>query len=309
MNIVFIIDQVYMHGGIERVLSIKANYLAQRLDNKISILTSEQRNKVPCYNFDDAIIFQDLRVNYFRDKSYFHPLNLLKAIKHLFRLRKVINQISPDIVVVCSHSTDTHFVPFINRTIPKIKEFHYSKFIEEMKRDKKGITFKKIYFKITDYVESKYNRLVILNPDESKYYKSDNTVVIPNPLTFFPKEVSNLSNKVIISAGRIAPVKGYDLLIDIWKIASENIPDWKLHIYGDGNIDYIAQLQSKIDEANLQDTIILKGSTNDIKSKMLGGSIFVMTSLNECFPLVLLEAQACGYPLFHLIAQMGQEIS
>ena len=30
----------------------------------------------------------------------------------------------------------------------------------------------KIYFKITDYVESKYNRLVILNPDESKYYKS-----------------------------------------------------------------------------------------------------------------------------------------
>ena len=297
MNIVFIIDQVYLHGGIERVLSIKANYLAQQLDNKISIMTSEQRNKVPCYNFDDAIIFQDLRVNYFRDKSYFHPLNLLKAIKHLISLRKVINQISPDILVVCSHSTDTHFVPFINRTIPKIKEFHYSKFIEEMKRDKKGITFKKIYFKITDYVESKYNRLVILNPDESKYYKSDNTVVIPNPLTFFPKEVSNLSNKVIISAGRIAPVKGYDLLIDIWKIASENIPDWKLHIYGDGNIDYIAQLQSKIDEANLQDTIILKGSTNDIKSKMLNASIFVMTSLNECFPLVLLEAQACGLPI------------
>lgn len=305
MNIVFIIDQVYLHGGIERVLSIKANYLAQQLDNKISILTSEQRNKVPCYNFDDTIVFQDLRVNYFRDKSYFHPLNLLKAIKHLFRLRKVINQISPDIVVVCSHSTDTHFVPFINTTIPKIKEFHYSKFIEEKKRDKKGITFKKIYFKITDYVESKYNRLVILNPDESKYYKSDNTIVIPNPLTFFPKEVSYLSNKVIISAGRIAPVKGYDLLIDIWKIASENIPDWKLHIYGDGNIDYIAQLQSKIDEANLQDTIILKGSTKDIKSKMLNASIFVMTSHNECFPLVLLEAQACGLPIISFDSPNG----
>ncbi|MCL6295004.1 glycosyltransferase family 4 protein [Jejuia spongiicola] len=297
MNIVFIIDQVYMHGGIERVLSIKANYLAKNLDNKISILTTEQQKKKPCYSFNENIFFQDLSINYFRNKSYFHPLNLLKSIKHLFRLKQVVNKLSPDIVVVCSHSTDTHFVPFINRTVPKIKEFHYSKFIEEKKRNKKGITFKKIFFKITDYVESKYNRLVILNPDESKYYKSNNTIVIPNPLTFFPKEVSKLSNKIIISAGRIAPVKGYDLLIDIWKIASKNIPDWELHIYGDGNIDYIAQLQRKIDEANLKETIILKGSTSDIKSKMLNASIFAMTSHNECFPLVLLEAQACGLPI------------
>ncbi|MFH6769258.1 glycosyltransferase family 4 protein [Gaetbulibacter aquiaggeris] len=297
MNIVFIIDQVYRHGGIERVLSIKANYFAKNRDNKISILTTEQKHKKPCYNFDDLIFFQDLSINYFRDKSYFHPLNLLKSIKHLFRLRKVINQIAPDIVVVCSHSTDTHFVPFINKSIPKIKEFHYSKFIEEKKRNKKGITFKKLFFLITDYVESKYNRLVILNPDETKYYKSDNTIVIPNPLTFFPYEVSNLSNKIIISAGRIAPVKGYDLLIDIWGIARTNIPNWKLHIYGDGNIDYIAQLQRKIDKANLQESIILKGSTNEVKNKMLGASIFVMTSHNECFPLVLLEAQACGLPI------------
>ncbi len=297
MNIVFVIDQVYMHGGIERVLSIKANYLAENLDNKISILTTEQQNKKPCYNFNTNIFFKDLGVNYFRNKSYFHPLNLLKSIKHLFRLQKVIAQLQPDVVVVCSHSTDTHFVPFINKTIPKIKEFHYSKFIEEKKRNKKGITLKKMFFKVTDYVESKYNRLVILNPDESKYYKSDNTIVIPNPLTFFPKEVSNLSNKVIISAGRIAPVKGYDSLIDIWSIASKSIPDWVLHIYGDGNIDYIAQLQSKIDKANLQNTIILKGSTNNIKSKMLDASIFVMSSHNECFPLVLLEAQACGLPI------------
>ena len=30
---------------------------------------------------------------------------------------------------------------------------------------------------------------------------------------------------------------------------------------------------------------------------MLKSSIYAMTSLNECFPLVLLEAQACGLPI------------
>ena len=43
--------------------------------------------------------------------------------------------------------------------------------------------------------------------------------------------------------------------------------------------------------------IFLKGSTSDIQEKMINASIFAMTSHNECFPLVLLEAQACGLPI------------
>ncbi|MCF7560775.1 glycosyltransferase family 4 protein [Sabulilitoribacter multivorans] len=297
MKIVFIIDQVYLHGGIERVLSIKANYLSQLDYNQISIITTEQRNKKPCYTFNNNIIFKDLKINYCRSKSYFHPLNLLKSIKHIFRLKKTIKNINPDVVVVCSHSSDTYFVPFINKSIPKIKEFHYSKSIEENKRNKHGITLKKLFFSFTDYVEKKYDKIIILNPDESKYYKSNNTIVIPNPLTFFPEKVSNLNSKIIISAGRIAPVKGYDKLIDIWANASKKLPEWELHIYGDGNSIYLKQLRDKIGALNLQDTLSLKGSTDNIEAKMLNASIYVMTSHNECFPLVLLEAQACGLPI------------
>src|SRR5690606_12971472 len=53
----------------------------------------------------------------------------------------------------------------------------------------------------------------------------------------------------------------------------------------------------KIIQYNLQDSIKLCGSTNNIAEKMLESSIYVMTSHNECFPLVLLEAQACGLPI------------
>ncbi len=297
MRIVFIIDQVYLHGGIERVLSIKANYFASQKGYEVFILTTEQKNKEACYHFDQNIVFEDLDVNYNRSKAYFHPVNLLKLPRHISKTKKAIRKIKPDVVVVCSHSTDTYFVPFINKKIPKVKEFHYSKFIEEYKRKNPGNLFKKLFLRFADYVETKYDTLVILNKDEDAYYESDNTTVIPNPLTFYPDNVSTLESKKVISAGRIAQVKGYDLLVDIWAKLMEKNDSWTLHIYGKGLPEYEKQLQKQINDKGLQNSVFLEGSTDDIQGKMNSSSIFAMTSHNECFPLVLLEAQACGLPI------------
>ncbi|WP_024769151.1 glycosyltransferase family 4 protein [Aquimarina macrocephali] len=294
MKIAFIIDQVYLHGGIERVLSIKANYFASQKEHEVYIITTEQKKQNPCYLFNDNVIFKDLEVNYNRKKSYFHPVNLLKLPGHIRKTRSALKKINPEVVVVCSHSVDTYFVPFIFKNVPKLKEFHYSRFIEKNKRTSSSF-FKKLFFKFTDYVETKYDRLIILNKDESAYYKSNNIQVIPNPLTFYPDTVSDLSNKRCITAGRIAPVKGYDILIDIWKELKET--GWNLDIYGSGVPEYVQKLQGQIDELNLGDTVTLKGSTDKIQKEMLDSSVFLMTSHNECFPLVLLEAQACGLPI------------
>src|SRR5690606_13843037 len=203
---------------------------------------------------------------------------------------KVVKSVKPDVIVVCSHSTDTYFMPFICKTIPKVKEFHYSKFIEKNKRENPSSLFKKNFLKFADYVETKYEKVVVLNPDEQKYYKSNNTVVIPNPLTFFPDNTADLSQTIAITAGRIAPVKGYDILVDVWSEVNKKHPEWKLNIYGDGELNYLENLKNKIIQYNLQDSIKLCGSTNNIAEKMLESPIYVMTSHNECFPLVLLEA-------------------
>lgn len=297
MKIVFIIDQVFRHGGIERVLSIKANYLSSIKANEIHIITTEQNHKKACYKFNSEIFFQDLNINYYKNKSYFHPKNLFKIPSHISKLKAVLKKIAPDIVVVCSHSTDTYFIPFIKKEIPKVKEFHYSKFIEIDKRKNASGIIKKWFFKFADFVETKYDKLVVLNADEANYYKSNNIITIPNPLTFFPETVSNLKNNVVISAGRIAHVKRYDLLIDIWELVNKKNKEWQLHIYGEGEKKYISFLQDKIDSKKLSNHVFLKGATDQIKDKMLHSSLFVMTSENECFPLVLLEAQSCGLPI------------
>lgn len=296
MKIVFIIDQVFRHGGIERVLSIKANNLANQ-GHSIYILTTEQGLKKPCYSFNPNICFKDLGINYKRSKSYFHPINLLKLPKHVFKTQRTLKNVNPDVVVVCSHSVDTFFVPFINRAIPKVKEFHFSKAIEAVHRQKSSKSKKAYFLKFADFVESKYDKLVVLNPDEANYYKSPNVAIIPNPLTFYPDKISNADNPIVISAGRMAHVKRFDVLIDIWKLVHHKNKNWQLHIYGEGDPEYIKMLHNKIKDAELTNQIILKGATDQIQNKMLHSSLFVMTSDNECFPLVLLEAQACGLPI------------
>ena len=295
MNIIFVIDQVYLHGGIERVLSIKANFLANQKANNIYIITSEQKGNSNCYEFSSNIHFQDLSINYNRSKSFFHPKNLVKIPLHIFKIKKAIKKIKPEVIIMCSHSTDTYFMPFIAKKIPKVKEFHFSKSTEALHRINGTNFWKSYFYKFSDFVESKYDTLVVLNKDEVSYFKTNNTIIIPNPLTFFPNKVSKLSQPIAIAAGRIAPVKQFEVLIDIWEEVSKKNSSWKLFIYGSGDPMYIELLQERINIKKLSNQVFLKEATSNIQNKMLSSSLFVMTSKNECFPLVLLDICTPGW--------------
>lgn len=298
MKIVFVIDQVYLHGGIERILSIKANYFSDQKNDEVHIVTTEQKGNAPCYPFSDKITFKDIGINYERKKSYYHPTNLKKLPIHFLRLRSYIKKVSPDVVVVCSHSTDTYFVPFLCKKVPKVKEFHYSKYFEETDKKETKSKFQSRFYRFTEYVEKKYDSIVVLNKDERQYYPSDNVFVIPNPLTFFPDKVADVkNNKTIICAGRVAQVKGFDNLIDIWKQIYQEFPDWKIEIYGSGTKEYETYLAEKVKENNLEKSLFLMGATDDVRGKMQNAAIYAMTSHTECFPLVLLEAQSSGLPV------------
>ncbi|MCB0747984.1 MAG: glycosyltransferase family 4 protein [Ignavibacteriae bacterium] len=297
MRIIFVIDQTYTHGGIQRMLSIKANYFVRKNNYEVIVITSEQKELSPCYEFDSKIRFIDLDINYERFKSYYNPINLFKIPNHILKLKKVLKKLTPDLVIVCNHGTETFFMPFIEKNIPKIKEFHFSKSIEKSSRENSKNLIKKNYFRFSDYIEGKYNRLIILNSEEKKYYKSNNVKIIPNPVTFFPNSVSTQTQNIAIAVGRIAPVKGFDILIDIWKLIYCKVKTWELHIYGEGEKEYMDILMLKIKNAGLENVVFFKGQTDKVKEKMLEASVYVMTSHNECFPLVLLEAQACGLPI------------
>ena len=295
MKIAYYTDQIYLHGGIEKVLSQKLNYLSKLEDNEVYLITSEQKNKPFCYNISKKIKHFDLGVNYNRNLSYYNFNNLLKLPKHIYSLSLLLKNIRPDVLVVCNYSFDFYFIPFAAKGMKIIKEFHSSRYNYKFEMNNSTLKNKFLYV-LNNWVEEKYNHLVILNKDEKIYFKSKNTVVIPNAAIKSNTKINSERKNIIISAGRIAHVKQFDHLINAWNLIEKKFPEWEVHIYGQGDLNLLAELEDLIISLSMKN-IHFKGVTDELNQKMQEASIYALTSSTECFPMVLLEALSSGLPV------------
>lgn len=295
MVIVYYTDQVYLHGGIEKVLAQKMNYLSEMATNRIYLITLEQRENPFCYPISDKVIHIDLGINYERNISYLSGSNLSKLPRHIFRLRKQLDIIRPDFLVVCNYGFDFYFIPFVTKGIVTIKEFHSSRY-NYLTTFRKNSGINKVIYILNNIVEKRYDKIVVLNKHEKQFYNSKNIVVIPNPAPRLERHDVIERKNIIIAAGRMAEVKQFDHLIQAWGLLAKSHLDWEVHIYGGGDENMSRRLKRMIEDLGLN-TIHLKGETSSLSSKMQEASIYVLTSLTECFPMVLLEALSYGLPV------------
>lgn len=293
MKIVYYTDQLYLHGGIEKMLTQKLNYFVKQPGFEVHLITTEQKGNQFCYPISEDVIHYDLGVNYERTKSYFSSVNLRKVPKHIKKLNSKLNGIEPDILVACNYAFDFYFIPFISGKIKAIKEYHSSRYdIENRKSSTKGF----LMFRIDEFINSKYDKIAVLNKDEEKHYTSNNTIIIPNSISTGNEIYKNQRENTIIAAGRIAPVKQFDHLIKAWSIIAKDNPDWKVNIYGDGSDVLEIKLKTLIQELEVPN-IRLVGATSNLDRVMQKSSIFALTSATECFPMVLLESLKNGLPI------------
>ena len=96
---------------------------------------------------------------------------------------------------------------------------------------------------------------------------------------------------VVISAGRLAPEKGYPDLIAAIKLVNERMPA-RLLMLGDGPLR--GQLEKLIVEAGLNDKVQLLGFQANPYKYYARSRLFVLSSYVEGLPNVLVEAMACG---------------
>jgi glycosyltransferase involved in cell wall biosynthesis len=289
MKILFLVDQLHKCGGLERVLSHKLNFLHKNQPEiEITVCTNEQLNKDFFFNIPKVINCIDLSANYRHDISLYSFENLKKVIPHYLKLKKITNDLQPDVIVHCGFGFDFYFLPLISgNDIKLIKENHSSRWFE-----------KQSSFNVKRFFEKKYTINVFLSKEEEGLAQLNNSKVIPNPTLEISDSLIVCNKKpVIIAAGRIAPVKGFERLIDAWALIEKNSPEWRLHIYGDGDSDYVNTLEAKISEMGLDSTIVIYPAINDIQNKIADASIYAMTSHTECFPMVLLEAMQCKTPI------------
>ena len=107
---------------------------------------------------------------------------------------------------------------------------------------------------------------------------------------------SKKENKNIVSIGRLSHEKGFLDLIDVFSLINKEDNECILHIIGDG--EEKTKIEAKINELNLKDNVILYGYKDKefIREKLNDMSLYLMTSYEESFGLVLLEAAAFGIP-------------
>lgn len=301
MKILYLTDQIYLHGGVEKVLSQKANYLADVSGDDVVIVTHNQQGKQPVYQFSEKIEIIDLGIDYEIGKSYFHPDNLKKIPKHKAALTKLLKIYQPDVVISCSISPDYYFLPTLEKNIPKVKEFHSSRYFNSIR---KSTLKNSLMSRMDEWTEKRYNRLIVLNEDEKHFYRSDRISVIPNPVESSDIQSNPLAKK-ILAAGRISPVKNFAELIDIFAFICKDDYDWELHIWGSDYVGTQKKLQDKINAYGMTNRIKFMGITADLKKEMENYSLYALTSETECFPMVLLEALSVGLPVISYDAPTG----
>lgn len=303
MKIVYCIPSVYNSGGMERVLSTKANYLADVLGWEVSVVTSCEKGREPFYPFSKKIKFYDLGIDYESLCSlpiYKRIYGRLKAKReHKRKLTELLMELRPD-VTVSMFTHEMSFLPFINDGSKKLLELHFSKNFRKLdaKSNNQPLWAKTINA-FLDYSDRQYindyDRFVVLTQKDADDWGSKirNIVVIPNPVSFEPHEQTKSEAKRALAIGRICAQKGFDTLIDIWAALP---PDkkrlWHLDIVGSGPDESI--LRNKIKYHGLEDNVSIIPPTQSVESQLKSHSVFCFTSRYEGFGLALLEAMSYG---------------
>ena len=300
-RIVYCTPALYFAGGMERVLTMKANYFAEHFGYDVTIILTDGKEKPIFYPLSDKVKvinldigFEELWTCSFLKKIFFY----LKK-QHLYKklLNRELMRIRPDITVSMLRR-EINFINDIQDGSKKIGEIHINR--ANFRNFEGNNAMKNLFSKFwMNSLLSKLQRLdrfvVLTEKDKEAWVELNNVCVIPNPLSFTSTRHSDLSEKRIIAVGRYCHEKGYDLLLKAWGIVQNRTTDWRLEIFGEGDR---TQYEEMVDTLNLdRHRCVLNGRSSRIQDEFLNSSLSVCSSKFEGFGLVITEAMACGLPV------------
>ncbi len=253
------------------------------------------------YQNDDKVLELDGAVNTDlspKKTGYF-------SLKTAWRLIKLIQKEQPDIIQ--SNGSDTlkyavyasfffPKIPVLYRNISMISKW----FNHPLKKRFNQILFKRVSF-VTSVGTFAANDFI-----KSLNYPAERVQVIRRgiPLIEVDKNNSrqilirqfnlNRDDKTVVHIGNFSPEKNHRFLLDVFERLKTKNPNIKLILVGKGVL--FKDIEAEIKGRNLQDTVFLTGFRKDIPYILAGADLFVLSSLVEGVPGVILEAGAQKVP-------------
>lgn len=119
--------------------------------------------------------------------------------------------------------------------------------------------------------------------------------VIPNAIAGkLPEVYVGKKEKILVAAGRFKKEKNFELLIRAFANVSKEFTEYKLYLYGEGDLknDYI-KLSKQL---GIEDKVVFPGYVENLAVKIRNATAFVLSSDFEGMPNALMEAMAMGIP-------------
>ncbi len=271
-------------GGTERVAAFLADGLAASPRFDVSLVSLTESSDTPAFPVNDGIPRFTLSEKWVQPGPGY--LRVIRRLLRLIRREKFSVIIDVDTVldllsVPCKWLTGIRVVSW--------EHFHYTELL--------GTSYRSLCRKITCRFS---DCIVPLTERDAGVWRSSGhpscpVIPIPNPANYLPPCAPPARRgKIILSAGGLVPIKGFEDVIQAARQVIPRFPDWKFLIVGDGpEKEHLLRL---IRQYHLEDNVILKGYSNDMPSLYLQSSIYLLTSRSEGLPMVLLEAKYYRLP-------------
>lgn len=309
MKIVYCIPMLYNTGGMERVLTQKANYLASHTDWNITIITTETPpiGAACCYfPLDERVTVVEMGIDFGAD---FASNLLVKTMQHIRKQRlykqRLIAWLKKEKVDVCVSLCGKEIEWLGHADIPcrKVAELHFAMDYRKqlLMQYHHGFFWNWIGNIKTWQLRhccKAMDALVVLTKADAQRWREEGikqVISIPNPCSMTPTLSGGHDKKQVLAVGRLHPQKGFDLLLQAWKIVAAQYPDWILKIVGEGSQRPL--LEHLIDQLNLDHHVQMNGLSDCIQQDYEDSRVLALSSRYEGYPLAIVEAMSCGLPV------------
>lgn len=299
MKKVALLMQSSANGGVQRIMINLAKGMLEQgaeVDFLIADATGEMNSQIP----KECLVYDFRRRNARGDLKVF--LSIMNISKYM--------RCNPNTVIYAAPGLACTVVAFL-------KIFHHNSKVVLINDNKcsllrkSGLYHKAVYYsnkivyRFADEVVAAHMP-AMLDIAEQYHIKSEKIHVIYHPL--IDRNIVDAAEperehpfiraktegyKLLIAVGRLVEEKAFDNLIEAVAIVSQK-EKVKLIVLGDGPQRTI--LTSKIKDKKLEDDIDLFGYTENVFSFMKSADLYVLSSRQEAFGNVLVEAIACGLP-------------
>ena len=326
-RICFLTDSIFSFGGVQRVTAVIAKELAK--DYSVTIVTKDkpEQKDTTFYELDKANIhyrffsFPEVsRWKYYFCKAYSYlyrrylpqtrlTSNLYACSSFPHEQRKALwrelQRGSYD-VVIGVHAPLAVRLATCRQHLPGVRLLGWIHNSYEALFGKGSLYIGPELCRHYEFQLAKLDATVVLCHDDARKYHFP-THVIYNPLTLVPDAPSEGTSKKFLAVGRFSRLhKGFDLLIEAFRIFAQHNEEWTLDIVGEGVEEPL--YRQLIKEYHLENRIHIHPFTSHVQQYYHEAQVYVLSSRWEGFGLVLVEAMAHGLPVVSSDLPTSKEI-